>query len=143
MNEDRIHKDDVMRFFEQYGNDQVSLKDFMTMFIMSPFRTCTTRIVLSDGSKKKVLSETKEGIVVNAQGSIEEIKETIHTTLDDGTSLNGIAVCQSCRGTVKEENLRRCVCGKTCCIRPDCGIYVAGKWYCSRWHSFLGPLGML
>jgi len=140
MGDDMVNKDEVLKFFQQQGKDQVSYEDFVKMFLLSPLRTSSTKVILSDGNKKRVISETREGVVINSQGSIEEIKEVVHTTLDDGSSLNGIAICQTCEGTVREENLRRCTCGRTCCIRPECGVYSNGKWYCSGWHAFCNSL---
>ena len=91
-----------------------------------------------------LILETKEGTVLNKAGFIEDIKEESSYMLDDGTSLNGIVRCQTCHGVVKEENLERCGCGKTCCVRPGCGKFSksTGRWYCCKWHAFLGYLGI-
>ncbi len=139
MGEEAINKDDVLRPFQQ-SNNQKGLEDFAKAVITSPFKTVITRTVLVSETGEHVISETREKYDIDAQGVIKETRETIQHTLGDGTSLNGIAICQTCESAVKEESLRRCTCGKTCCIRPDCGVYIDGKWYCSRWHAFCDSL---
>ena len=146
MSQDRT-KEDIIKFLQlQQTNQNIepSLEQLLMNLILNPMRMSTTRAKLMDNQNNGLISETKEGIVLNEAGFIEDIKEENIYMFDDGTSLKGIVKCQTCEGIVKEENLKRCGCGKTCCVRPGCGKFSesSGNWYCCNWHAFLGYLGI-
>lgn len=77
-------------------------------------------------------------------GSIQDVKYENIPVLDDGTSLTGITRCQNCQGVIKEENMKRCVCGLTVCVRAGCAKYSKSKdqWYCCTSHMIRDSLGL-
>ena len=146
---DEMSPEEILQFVNQQQADQnldASLEQVLMRHILNPTRLKSTRTVLVDVNSDGVIFETREGTVLNPAGFIEEIKEDRFFMLDDGTSTSpsGITRCGTCQGVVKEQNLRRCPCGKTCCVRQGCGQSVDGSTetlYCSGWHSFFGWLG--
>ena len=138
---------EIMRLLQIQKGDQnieQSIEQVLMNLIMNPLRMSTTQTQLVDIQNNGLISETKEGSFLNKAGFIEDIKQDSIFMLDDGTSMSGVAKCQTCNGIVKEENLKRCGCGKTCCVIPRCGKYLESKdkWYCSSLHAFLGFLGI-
>jgi len=106
--------------------------------ILNPVQLKTKRTNLIDQKEhKKLISETRTASFINEKGFLEEIEENNIRMLDDGTSTCGVVICQTCGGVVKEENIRRCTCGKTVCIRPGCGYKTDNKWFCGFWHSLI------
>jgi hypothetical protein len=66
--------------------------------------------------------------------------------IGDGTAFTGterISACQKCGKIVREENLRRCECGRTVCLRKGCGKIYGGKWFCGFRCYFLSRMGLL
>lgn len=139
--------EDILQFLnrQQTGQDlDSSLEQILMRQILNPTRLKTTRSILVDVTPDGIISEIREGTVLNPAGFIEELAENRLVMLDDGTSMGGVVRCQTCDGIVKEENLRRCGCGKTCCVRQGCGQNVNGlaeTLFCSGWHAFFGWLG--
>ena len=145
MNEN-FSEDDIQRINEAQQNNQIEpgIDQLLMQILMNPARKKTARKILDDNhGNKRVLSQAQEGSTINQAGFPEETISEESYCLDDGTSLCGITVCQSCGGVVKEENLYRCSCGQTCCVRKNCAKYseLRKEWYCSSWHKFLGELG--
>lgn len=146
MSQDRTQEDIIQHLNHRQHNqppDQ-TLEQLLMNLILNPQSTSTTRTRVVGNSNNGIISETKEGSRIHEAGFIEDIKEDRIYMLDDGTSLSGVARCQTCGGTVKEENLKRCSCGKTCCVRPGCGKFseAKGEWYCCNSHHFLRFLGI-
>ena len=123
---------------------QDALEQLLQRQILNPVRLKTKVQKVTRFKDEGVLSYKREGTIINEYGLTEEIEEENIVFLEDGTSMQGWAKCQTCKTIIKEENLRRCMCGKTCCIIQGCGIYLSCKdeWYCCRWHAFLGWLGI-
>ena len=140
MSED-IKREEILKYLQQQGNQNLdaNLESMLMSLILNPLKMSTIRTQLMDNLNNGVISETMEGSVLNEAGIIEDKKPVNMYMLDDGTSLNEVVRCQSCGGLVKEKNLYRCPCGKTCCVRENCGKTDSnGRWYCSSWHRFLG-----
>ncbi len=119
------------------GREDVELKDALTSLLLNP-NTANIKLSRLSANPSNVLSETRTRTRINSRGDTEEIQEEIiHISmLDDGTSANrnGIVICQTCGATVREENIKRCPCGKTVCVRPRCGYKaISEKWFCSFW----------
>ena len=149
---DEIDKEKILRLLQRQQANQNPesslLEQLLTLQVLNPVRRKSQRMRIAENPPHGVVSERREAVVINEDGGIEEMSEEsicIHS-LDDGTSVNsrGIARCQTCGGLVKEENLRRCDCGKTCCVIPGCGksFRTNGKLYCCIWHALLGLLGI-
>lgn len=139
--------EEILQFLSRQQSNQnldATLEQVLMRHILNPTGLKTTRAVLVDISSDGVISETREGTLINEAGILEEIRQENIYMLDDGTSMNVVVRCQTCNGIVKEQNLRRCPCGKTCCVRQGCGQNVDGSTetlYCSGWHAFSGWLG--
>ena len=110
--------------------------------MLNPNKLQKEQIRIVDHSENGVLKQKIKATRVNEAGFQEELEEEvlyIHM-LDDGTAAGdlGIVICQTCGATVKEKNIHRCTCGKTCCVL--CGEYSEknDQWYCGFWHSLLG-----
>lgn len=144
---DEMTPEDILQFMEAQKRQlhpEENLEQLLMKMLLNPTRLKTTRSVLMDVTSDGVISETREGTVLNPAGFIEELSENRLVMLDDGTSMSGVVRCQTCNGIVKEQNLRRCACGKTCCVRQGCGQGGDGSMetlYCSGWHAFYGWLG--
>lgn len=122
--------DDDLLFGEQ------SLEQSLMNQIINPASIKRTRTNLIDNfGRKATISETRTAGFINDKGVYEEMQEDNIRMLDDGTSTCGVVICQTCGAVVKEENISRCKCGKTVCVRPNCGWKVSGKKYCSFWCS--------
>jgi len=122
-------------------NPEMTPEQFLMNTLLNPVRMKTTRNNIMDTENNSIVtSESREGSIINQDGYIEEIIENNVFMLDDGTSTSGIVQCQSCYSVIKEENTRRCSCGKTCCLIPGCGIYLKSTqtWYCCLLHAILG-----
>jgi len=134
-----IQKENTIIFF-------LSCKVFLEKpLIINPTRVKISKTNLTDFNGNSIpIKQSSDGSTINPAGFPEETESEDVFLLDDGTSLCGITVCQTCKGVIKEENLRRCKCGKTCCIIKGCGKYskYRDEWYCSGLHKFLGELGI-
>lgn len=123
----------------------ISVEEALTRAILDPQRVQLRRTVLAPVREDGMLSEIVESTLVNKTGVLQETHAELFPVLSDGTSLapNGVSQCQTCFGIVKETNLKRCPCGITCCVRRGCSRGNGQTtWYCSRWHWFLGTLGL-
>ncbi len=108
MTED-INKEEILNIIQQQQNNQnieTNLEDMLKALLLNPSRMSTERTQLIDNLHNGVISEIKEGSVLNASGFIEDIKQENIFMLDDGTSLGGIVKCQTCSGIVKLERLK-------------------------------------
>lgn len=139
--------DDILNFLQEQEtnpNEEQSLEQALMNMLLNPAEKTTKRIIIVEDPSNPVMSEVREEIVINQEGFPEKLEEeTINiSTLDDGTPMNsyGICRCQGCNRLVSVENLSRCLCGKTTCVR--CGRFDAKKgiWYCGFWHKFIGKL---
>jgi len=142
-----ISIEDIVRLMQagQGGQElEQSLEQLLMSQLLNPVQVSTARTLLANISRNGVISECREGSIINSAGVLEDIKEVKVYMLDDGTSTSGIVRCQTCGGIVSEKNLKRCDCGRTCCVRPGCGKYLRSKdsWYCCRKHAVLGFLGL-
>lgn len=130
---------------ESVGADQ-NLEEIILNMLLNPNEASIKRIRLAYDPENNLMSEIREGVIINQQGipmRLEEEVINIHT-LDDGTPMNrhGICCCPSCGARVMQENLSMCACRKLICIK--CATYSKqGKWFCSWWHRFLSWLGLL
>ncbi|MHB9141993.1 MAG: hypothetical protein ACYC25_08980, partial [Paludibacter sp.] len=142
-----ISKDniDIFNELQNSQNSDAILEKILMQLVLNPARIKIQKKNLTDFNGNTVaIAQSIEGTAINPAGfPTEEVCEDVFV-LDDGTSLCGISVCQTCGGIVKEENIRRCECGKTICLRRGCAKYSAYKntWYCCSWHKFLGNLGI-
>jgi len=129
---------------QQNQNIEPTLEQLLMQLLLNPAQLKTFKKNLTDFKGNKiVIAQSQEESSINPSGYLDATNSEDIVLLSDGTSLCGITVCQTCGGVVKEENIRRCKCGQTCCIRKGCGKYSKSKneWYCSRWHKFLDWLG--
>lgn len=121
-----------------------SLESMLMSRIFNPveFNTERKRIV-TNPNPHGIIQEKREGMRINSHGAIERIKEEtlFIQTLADGNAINdnGFVRCQSCKKIVNVESIKRCPCGKTCCISNKCGCYSKknDQWYCSKKHALL------
>lgn len=147
---DDLSTEDILKLIQQQGNKNInqspdtSVENILMSLIMNPNNKSTTRTQLMDKPSNGTIFETVEGTTLNADGFIEDIKQENISVLDDGTSMKGVTRCQTCGGIIKEESLKRCPCGKTCCVIQGCGKYSKSKdqWYCCSFHLFLGYFGI-
>lgn len=135
-------KEDIMQYLNSQQPNQSpeqTLEQLLMNLVLNPMEKSTTRTQVAPNPNNGVVTETKEMTMLNEAGFMENVKQENIYMLDDGTSMNGVARCQTCGGIVKEENLKRCGCGKTCCVRPGCGKFSEKKneWYCCSSHQFL------
>lgn len=144
---DEKTKEEIMRLLGIQHVNQSIEKDpvqVIAELLLNQTNLKTKKTNLIDGfSQANVISEVKQRTFLNEDGSLEESEDQDFYILDDGTSLTGVTICQTCGGRVKEESIRRCECGKICCVRPGCARRNKNdeNWYCSGWHAFLGFLG--
>lgn len=140
-------EDEIEKILEQQQNNQnnePNLEALLTNLIINPTRIKIKKTNLTDFNGNSIpIKQSSDGSTINPAGFPEETESEDVFLLDDGTSLCGITVCQTCGGVVKEDNLRRCKCGKTCCIIKGWGKHskYRDEWYCSGLHKFLGELG--
>lgn len=129
-------------------NSEQSLEQLLYNLILNPVKLQRQRIKLDENLGNDVLFELREGSIINEAGCIEEIQELVlnTNTFADGSPKNiyGITKCQTCGSIIREENIRMCPCGRTCCLVPGCGYYsrFTDRWYCSWFHKLLGFLGI-
>ena len=128
--------------FSGIGRSHLSAEDFLKMFILNPLRMKTTIRRIMNSRHSRITFIRREGSRISREGFVEDIDEETNCVLDDGTSSCGIVVCQTCGRTISHKNLKRCICGRTCCICHGCGVFFSGKWYCSRMHAFLDTMGL-
>ena len=124
-----------------------SLEKMLMQLILNPIELKTKRKVLvTTPNPHGITSEIREGHFINRHGIPERIEEErIHVrTLSDGTAVgdNGLNRCQTCNAVVSVSSIKRCPCGKTCCISKRCGCYVKkhDQWYCSKAHAVLAMM---
>jgi hypothetical protein len=144
MNDNFFNHDERINNAQENQNVEPTLEELLTRLIINPARLNTVRKNLSNfDGKTLTIAQSREGSLINQAGFPEEINSDEIFLLDDGTSLCGITICQTCGGVVKEENIRRCKCGQTCCLRKGCGRFsrLRNEWYCCSWHKFKGKLG--
>lgn len=125
-------------------NTPLSIEQLLIKTILNPVWLKTKKKYLTDcQGNNEVIAGSREGSLPHSSGFTEEINDEFIPMLDDGTSSCGIVICQTCGGRVKEENIRRCVCGRTCCLREGCAKYSEEKeeWYCSNKHKIMRSLG--
>ena len=146
MSED-LSPEEMLKIRQQENNQDInqapetSLESTLMSFLANPERMSKTIKQVIDRPSNGKISETVEGTILTPNG-LEDIKQENIFMLDDGTSMIGIAQCQNCGSIIKEENLKRCGCGKTCCVVQGCGKVSNNHWYCCAWHSFLGFFGI-
>lgn len=141
-----LSEEDIQRIVNQQQDNQnieLSLEQLLMQLILNPARLKIVRMNLTDDNGNPiVISENREGTSISEKGFPQEIQENNSFMLDDGLSTQEIIQCQNCKGIIHISSLRRCVCGKTCCLRTGCGkVSRSGQWYCSSWHKFLCVLG--
>lgn len=104
-------------------------------------------ILHAEGRHEEIFTRNFKTIL-NDSGLPETIEENNFQQLDDGSTMADVAICQSCGRKVRIKSLRRCPCGKTCCI------YCRKSWadsedksqrrdYCSLRHVMMHRLGLL
>jgi hypothetical protein len=122
----------------------VSPEELLLKFMTTPFRISVDRARLVDEPNSGIISEKRQSTSLDQNGMIQDIEEKNIFMLDDGLPTTGeIARCQTCGRVVKLESLRRCYCGKTCCVSRGCGKHDRGKWYCCTLHRVVaGRLGI-
>lgn len=111
--------------------EQEILENFLKQFKTNPISAKRQRVVIGDGSSEEVLFETSKQVVLNDAGVPEVVLTKRPRILDDGSSITGVSRCQKCQGLVRVKSLRRCPCGRTTCVRRDCGKVYGGIWFCS------------
>lgn len=139
--------EEILKAVQQIQDDpdmESSIQQELINQLLNPIELNSSRLRIVEEPENGVVSESREGVIINAEGYPEKIKEeTINVMmLGDGTSLNpqGIVRCQTCSRLIKEASLSRCLCGKTVCIM--CARH-NGKydiWFCGRIHKFLWRL---
>ena len=145
---ENMSPEDIRNFVNRQQADQnldATLEQLLMKMLLDPTRLKRTRSILMNISSEGVISETLEATLINEAGILEEIRQENIYMLDDGTSRSGVVRCQTCYGVIDQSSLRRCQCGKTCCVRPGCAMYSESKneWYCCGWHDFFrGVFGM-
>ena len=127
----------------QQGNQNIelNLEQLLTQLILNPSRLKTAKINLVDSKGNTIaISQSHEENATTPSGFPQELTSEDTFVFDDGLSLHGITVCQTCGGVVNENNIIRCKCGQTCCIRRGCAKYSKskGEWYCCWWHKIIG-----
>lgn len=135
---------EVVRMLRQRGiASPQTVEEMLLQLVLNPNRLKIERTILAQQVEGGVLGESREGTVMNAQGFLEEVKEQKFFMLDDGTSTSSVVICQTCGGTVKESNLKRCPCGQTVCLRKGCarGGKHSEQWFCCTAHRFLYFVG--
>jgi len=124
-----------------------SLEKILMRQIFQPLELKTrSEVLVTRPHPEGVISERREGQFINRHGVLERISQTRNyvRTLKDGSPVgtNGYTRCQTCGEVVSVENIKRCPCGKTCCISKGCGRYVKrhDEWYCSKSHAILAMM---
>jgi len=145
--DDRFTEEEISYLLQLLRSDSITPDDIEQQLLniqLNPNQTTIQRITMVDDPDSNLMYEIREGISPNAYGGLEETNELVINAaiLSDGSPMNpfGLTRCQTCGGHVREENITRCLCGRTCCIR--CVRFSRrGHVYCSRFHRFLGFLG--
>ena len=140
-------EEDLLNIIREQNNQnpESNLEQELMNLILNPNEVSTTRIKLVETPVSGMLSEVREGVMLNpATGNIEKIQEQIiyFNSFDDGSTMNefGILRCQNCGNLVREENTTRCLCGRIICISENCAKWsgLRNLFFCSKWHKFLG-----
>jgi hypothetical protein len=119
-------------------------QSLMDILLKSSFRQKASRTLIIENTGD-VISESREGSIIDQNGFIHDIKENYVYVFADGssTSPEGYTRCQSCGSTVKK--VFRCPCGITVCQSLECpSKYSKSKnqWYCSTRHKTLDIFGI-
>ncbi|MBU4000555.1 hypothetical protein KKG29_05315 [Patescibacteria group bacterium] len=134
---------------QQQGTPEDMIEQLLLNLLLNPVRLRRQRIRMQNIPDSDILYEIKEAVIINEQGVLEEHEELVINTdtFDDASPKNifGLVKCSQCGSTVREGSVVICqYCARICCAVQGCGIYSRSrnKWYCCRWHAFLGFLGI-
>lgn len=108
-------------------------------------RECST---LHAGGRHEEIFTRNFKTILNDAGLPETIEENNFQQLDDGSTMADVAICQTCGRRVRIKSLRRCPCGRTCCIYcrkvwPDPRDKAQKLDYCTLKHVILHRLELL